>query len=186
MDKYCIDSCNHPLYKSFYDLYCTSFPKFEQRSVSQQIEAFQNKQYKLLAFTENDLFFGFISYWEFDTYCYVEHFAVNTELRGKGYGSYLLRTFIQSTGKIVLLEIDPITDSISESRLRFYQKCGFFENPYPHKHPAYRHEFQPHPLIVLTTKREISEDEYQRFNLDLNISVMKSLSPASSCFFGKD
>ncbi len=173
MFKHCIDSCNHPLYKSFQDLYCTSFPIFEQRSVSQQVKAFQNERYKLLAFTENDSFLGFISYWEFNTYCYVEHFAVNTVLRGKGYGSNLLRSFIQSTRKIVLLEIDPITDSISEARLRFYKRCGFYENPYPHKHPAYRQEYLPHPLIVLTTKREISKDEYQNFNLDLISTIMK-------------
>lgn len=173
MLKYCVDSCIHPLYKSFQDLYCTSFPIFEQRSVSQQVKAFQNERYKLLAFTENDLFLGFISYWEFDAYCYVEHFAVNTDLRGKGYGSNLLRSFIQSTRKIVLLEIDPIADSISEARLRFYKRCGFHENSYPHKHPAYRQEYQPHPLIVLTTKREISKGEYQNFNFDLSTTVMK-------------
>ena len=160
------------MYKSFYDLYCISFPIFEQRSASQQLEAFQNERYKLLAYTENDIFLGFISYWEFDTYCYVEHFAVNTALRGKGYGSNLLHTFIQSTDKIIILEIDPVTDSISEARLRFYKKCGFSENPYPHKHPAYRSEYQPHSLIVLTTKGEISKGEYQKFNLDLNRIVM--------------
>lgn len=97
----------------------------------------------------------------------MEHFAVNTALRGKGYGSNLLHTFIQSTDKIIILEIDPVTDSISEARLRFYKKCGFSENPYPHKHPAYRSEYQPH-----TTKGEISKGEYQKFNLDLNRIVM--------------
>ena len=173
MQQFYIHSCDHPLYKPFHDLYRTSFPLFEQRSARQQTASFQNEQYKLLAFTENNLFLGFISYWEFDAYLYVEHFAVNSELRGKGYGSHLLNTFIQATDKIVLLEIDPITDSISEARLRFYKRCGFYENPYPHTHPAYRHEYQPHPLIVLTTKREISNDEYLKFNLDLSTIVMK-------------
>lgn len=167
-----INSCEHPLYQSFHKLYCTSFPIFEQRTVPQQAAAFQHKAYKLSAFTENNLFIGFIAYWEFDTYLYVEHFAISSELRGKGYGSKLLSRFIQSTDKIVLLEIDPITDSQSEARLRFYQKCGFYKNEYCHKHPAYRDEYQPHSLIVLTTQREISEDEYRQFNLDLNKTVM--------------
>ncbi len=172
MHPHYIQSCDHPLYKPFQDLYRTSFPVFEQRSAKQQAEAFQNERYKLLAFTEDDTLLGFISYWVFDTYRYVEHFAVHTDLRGKGYGSCLLRTFIQSTDKIVLLEIDPIRDSISEARLRFYRRCGFHENPYPHKHPAYRNEYQPHPLIVLTTERKLSKDEYRIFNLDLNTIVM--------------
>lgn len=175
MRQYYINSSDHPLYKPFHDLYRTSFPIFEQRSAIQQAEAFQNEQYKLLAFTENDTFLGFISYWKFETYCYVEHFAVNADLRGKGYGSDLLQAFIRSTSKIVLLEIDPITDNISEARLRFYKRCGFYENPYPHKHPAYRNEYQPHSLIVLTTEREISKEEYQKFSLDLNITVMNKI-----------
>ena len=175
MEQQYIKSCEHTLYKSFLDLYRTSFPLFEQRSTVQQIEAFESKQYKLLACTKNDIFLGFISYWDFDTYCYVEHFAINTDFRGKGYGSKLLQRFTLSTDKIILLEIDPITDRISEARLRFYQKCGFYENTYPHKHPAYRNEYPPHSLIVLTTERELSKEEYQQFSLDLNVIVMKRI-----------
>ena len=177
-----IDSCKHPLYKPFRDLYSVSFPLFEQRSFTQQIDAFQNERYKLLAFTEDDIFLGFISYWEFDTYCYVEHFAVNAVLRGKGYGTIILRTFLQSTDKIILLEIDPVKDSISESRFRFYKKCGFYVNIYPHRHPAYISGFEPHPLMVLTSGRTISNDEYQQFYIDLSETVMNN-SSIPSCRF---
>ena len=38
-------------------------------------EAFQNKAYKLLAFTEGNVFLGFISYWQFDTYYYIDDSA---------------------------------------------------------------------------------------------------------------
>ncbi len=167
-----VTSFEHPLYKPFLDLYSESFPLFEQRTAEQQLRAFQSDAYKLLVFTVGDSFLGFIAYWEFDDYCYVEHFAVNSTLRGKGIGSGLLKTFIRSISKTVLLEIDPITDPVSEVRLKFYKRCGFFENPYPHRHPAYRSEYQPHPLIVLTTNREITAEEYQRFALDLCETVM--------------
>lgn len=167
-----VTSFEHPLYKPFLDLYRESFPLFEQRTAEQQLRAFQSDAYKLLVFTVGDSFLGFIAYWEFDDYCYVEHFAVNSTLRGKGIGSGLLKTFIRSISKTVLLEIDPITDPVSEVRLKFYKRCGFFENPYPHRHPAYCGEYQPHPLIVLTTNREITAEEYQRFALDLCETVM--------------
>ena len=94
----------------------------------------------------------------------VEHFASN--------GRKLLDYFVRSLDKIVLLEIDPITDNISEARLRFYQQCRFHENPHPHKHPVYRNGYYPHPLIVLTTQREISPKEYQQFDADLRNVVM--------------
>lgn len=84
----------------------------------------------LVGYSEGDMFVGFISYWEFGSYRYIEHFAVHQGLRGRGYGSEILNAFLRSTSKIVLLEIDPIVDSVSRARLRFYRKCGFHENPF--------------------------------------------------------
>lgn len=169
-----IHDFNHPLYKAFQGLYACSFPLFEQRTEEQQRTAFDNPNYHLVAYEATGILVGFISYWEFYDYLYIEHFAINARMRGKGYGSDILRSFIRSTGKIVLLEIDPVTDSVSEARLRFYKKCGFHENPYSHKHPPYRAEYQPHPLVVLTTQRTISEQEYQTFNRDLRAVVMNN------------
>ena len=168
-----IEDTEHYSFKTFIELYKTSFPIFEQRTEIQQNYAFSNEHYNLNGYYDNDDFIGFISYWEFDSYIYIEHFAINTNIRGKGYGSSVLNSFISSTNKVVLLEIDPVIDNISAARLRFYKKCGFFENSYPHKHPAYRNEFHPHDLIILTTQREISKDEYNIFNTDLKNIIMK-------------
>ena len=167
-----IQDLGHPIFETFKALYTSSFPIFEQRTIKQQEEAFSDTNYHLTGYEENGNFIGFISYWEFDTYIYIEHFAINTHIRGKGYGTELLQDFIKLTDKIVLLEIDPIVDEVSKARLRFYQKCGFYENCHSHKHPSYRSEYSPHPLIVLTTQRPISNEEYQIFNWDLNHKVM--------------
>lgn len=173
MRKIDIRDFDHPLYKAFQTLYACSFPIFEQRTTAQQKAAFACANYHLTACENDATLVGFISYWEFDTYLYVEHFAISTLIRGKGYGCEVLRDFIRSTRKIVLLEIDPVTDSVSAARLRFYRKCGFHENPYPHRHPAYRAGYAPHPLIVLTAQRPISAEEYQTFHRDLQTVVMR-------------
>ncbi|WP_404812303.1 GNAT family N-acetyltransferase [Capnocytophaga canimorsus] len=175
MKKIKIAHSNHPLYKAFRELYVTSFPIFEQRTEPQQKSAFSCEKYHLISYYDEENFVGFIAYWEFDNYLYIEHLAINTSLRGKGYGSQLLNDFISSTSKIVLLEIDPVIDEISEARLRFYKKCGFYSNPYLHSHPAYRVDYPPHTLIVLTTQRPITATEYEQFSHDLNSVVMKFL-----------
>ena len=167
-----IHDFNHPIFEAFKALYTSSFPIFEQRTIKQQEAAFSNTNYHLTGYEENGNFIGFISYWEFNNYIYIEHFAINTHIRGKGYGTELLKNFIQLTDKIVLLEIDPIIDEVSEARLRFYKKCGFHENHHSHKHPSYRSEYSPHPLIVLTSQRTMSNEEYQIFNLNLSQIVM--------------
>ncbi|RHJ95428.1 GNAT family N-acetyltransferase [Bacteroides sp. AM07-16] len=167
-----INNSKHSLYNSFKELYSVSFPVFEQRTEEQQEKAFTCANYYLIGYEENETFIGFISYWEFDEYIYIEHLAINQEVRGKGYGSVILRNFITSTHKIVLLEIDPVINDISEARLRFYKRCGFHENPYPHTHPPYRNGYKAHSLIILTTKRKITEKEYQIFNKELTNIVM--------------
>lgn len=173
MHKIIIDNTKHIHYPLFKKLYATSFPMFEQRTEEQQERAFASPDYHLVAYEEQGIFIGFISYWEFDTYLYIEHFAVNRGLRGRGYGREILLDFI-AADKLVLLEIDPIVDDISAARLRFYKKCGFYENPYPHAHPPYREGYKAHSLVVLTSKREITEHEYLLFDKELKGIVMNN------------
>lgn len=172
MDQTYINNTSDPLYAPFIALYAQSFPIFEQRTASQQEKAFASPSYHLSAYHEADTLVGFISYWEFETYIYIEHLAVNQATRGKGYGSKLMKELIASTSKIILLEIDPIVDDISASRLRFYQHLGFYSNSHTHTHPPYREGYSAHPLVVLTTQRAITQVEYQLFSHDLTHIVM--------------
>ena len=141
-----------PLYPTFEQIYTASFPLFEQRTEEQQEQAFQSPNYHLVAYLKDNLFIGFISYWDFSTYVYIEHFAIHENFRGQGYGGLLLET--------------------SSKRLKFYKKCGFFENHYNHFHPPYRNTYRGHALIILTTERQITEDEYIQFGFDLRNIVM--------------
>ena len=70
-----IDSSQHELYNSWRKLYTVSFPIFEQRTQEQQEKAFSCADYHLVGYSEGDMFVGFISYWEFGSYRYIEHFA---------------------------------------------------------------------------------------------------------------
>lgn len=172
MNKIRIRHVCHPLYDSFKALYSVSFPIFEQRTEAQQEYAFLSANYHLMAYEENTVFIGFIAYWEFGGYVYIEHCAISQKRRGQGYGSRLLSGFIEECPKRVLLEIDPVIDEVSKARLGFYKKCGFHENPFPHVHPPYREGYKAHSLKVLTTGRTITEKEYRTFDRDLNEVVM--------------
>ena len=160
----------------FQRLYESSFPIFEQRTSIQQEYAFRCSQYHLCEYWDGDTFVGFISYWEFERQIYIEHLAVDTAQRGKGYGSQVLDSFVASTPKTVILEIDPVVDDISRARLRFYERCGFRRNGFQHRHPAYREGYKPHPLVVLSSGRQITQDEYEEFSRNLKEIVMKTPS----------
>lgn len=173
MEKIRIDSTEHPLYAAFQEIYAGSFPVFEQRTETQQQAAFSSAEYCLTAYTENGTLTGFMAYWTFGEYVYVEHFAMSPTVRGKGLGSRALEEFVTGNPRTVLLEIDPVTDAVSAARLRFYERCGFHANGYRHIHPPYREGYAGHPLVVLSSGRPVTPDEYARFARDLAETVMK-------------
>ena len=91
----------------------------------------------------------------------------------------MLNAFLKPDGgSIVVLEIDPVTNELTAARLRFYKQCGFYTNPYPHRHPAYGKRYAPHHLTVLSSARPLHETEYQAFNASFNDTVI-DLNPNS-------
>jgi len=165
-------SSDDPLFRNFKEMYEVSFPIFEQRTDDQQEEAFLHSNYCLNCYFYESRLTGFIAYWEFDTYLYIEHLAIHPAERGKGLGKVMLDQLMSSHTKRLILEIDPVTDHVSARRLRFYQSLGFVENSHTHTHPAYRKGFAPHSLTVLSTQGLLPYSEYEVFNADLHNKVM--------------
>lgn len=176
MKKHRITDPNDAVYPDLRTLYERSFPVYEKRTEIHQIAALKDERYYLLCFLEQDQLIGFFGYWEFADYIYIEHYAINTDIRGKGYGTQLLKQLLSETDKTVILEIDPVIDEISQKRLRFYQNLGFVENSYTHEHPAYQAQFEPHSLKVLSSDKTITPEQYQQFAHDLSTIVMKKAS----------
>jgi hypothetical protein len=83
-----------------------------------------------------------------------------------------LRQFGEEINKMIILEIDPVIDEITEKRLFFYQKLDFKLCPYKHIHPAYNKMYRPHELLVLSSGSILSPTMYETFGNDLNEIVM--------------
>ena len=81
--------------------------------------------------------------------------AIGADARQRSRGNGALSLFCQEKQRVVL-EIDPLTDEVAQRCLRFYQHCGFAVNDYIHHHPAYRPEFPPHELVILSYPQVIN------------------------------
>lgn len=172
MNRIRLTDMMRPQYADFADLYARSFPVFEQRTEQQQKAAFASWRYHLDLYYKEEVFVGFIAYWEFDRYSYVEHFAVHETHRSLGYGTQLLRLFMSKQANQVVLEIDPVVDEKSDARWRFYQRCAMSKNAYPHIHPPYREAYPGHSLIVLSSGGPLDQEVYDLFCVDLINEVM--------------
>ncbi len=112
-------------------LYTDSFPENERRLYS-GVSAFMDFADRhgdrfniLIAENEEGRFMGFITYWEFDRFVYVEHFAVETSMRGTGVGTELLSYLKNISDRSLLLEVEPPVDEMTRKRIGFYEKNGF-------------------------------------------------------------
>ncbi len=143
-------------YPDFLTLYNQAFPADQRRSYEdeQHLARFikeKGGKFHALAAEDGDLFLGFLSYWTFQGYVYIEHFAVNVEHRGKNIGTKMLQHVVKHINPNVLLEVEPPTDKESEDRIRFYERNGFRKREeIDYMQPPYSPEKAPVRLLLMT------------------------------------
>lgn len=168
-----IQDPTHPLAEPAWRIYEQSFPLCEQRPAAEHIRALSNPAFHYNLLLDEGRLIGLLSWWEWTSatgtnFRFGEHFAIDPQLRGGGYGSQALK-FLQGDGQhLVLLEIDPPIDDISRRREHFYMRNGMITNyEYDHIHPSFRPTTQPHRLMIMSYPRALTPDEFsefQRFN----------------------
>ncbi|MEN9918460.1 MAG: hypothetical protein RL662_896 [Bacteroidota bacterium] len=134
-------------------LYIESFPQNERRPVAEMNLLLQNNaKFKIILFTTHSTApIGFISYWIFDSFVFLEHFAIDPNCRGTGYGSQVLAHFIKQISLPIVAEIElPSVSDIALKRLQFYTKMNFRIWDIPYEQPAYEECFNPIPMHLIT------------------------------------
>ena len=145
----------------FFSLMEEAFPSSERRTAQGHRAEFNSPMFNSICYMP-DRIYGFINYWEFEDFVYVEHFAVQPELRGKGIGASLMEELRCRVGnKILVLEAEPPQDSdIARRRICFYERLGFMLNPYEYIQPAMSKGEQPIPLVIMSSPKALTEKEY--------------------------
>ena len=101
-------------YKFMEELLVESFPPEEYR----QLEHLREYTDRIGNFHNNiifddDLPIGFITYWDFDRFYYVEHFATNPALRNGGYGKRTLEHLCEHLKYPIVLEVERPVEELS-------------------------------------------------------------------------
>lgn len=96
---------------------------------------------------------GFITWWSFEEFVYVEHFAVDASMRGGGVGSDAIRKFVEQIDKPVVLEVEPAgSNDMADRRIGFYERCGFVAHPdFEYIQPPYAPHLPEVPLMLMST-----------------------------------
>ena len=171
-----IKSQASPYWDSLVRVYHTSFPIDEQRpieSIAHLIEhderfvayaiVNENNAAGLQAIShwplaisqeptaKSQYLLGLLTTWHFEEFIYIEHFAIDPDLRSRGYGAEALKTFIAQQQCPIVLEAEPPTDELSTRRVGFYKRLGLTLYDFPYIQPAYTPESNPVELRLMGT-----------------------------------
>ena len=149
-------------WSSVWKLYEESFPEAERRKKEDHLRACTDERFFPLSVWEGNELIGLLFFWEWDTYRYLEHLAVNPSLRGQGHGSQMLR-FLRDSEHAIILEVDPLVNELSVRRLQFYERAGYTLTPFRFVHLPYRLDAEEQELLILSYPRMISKEQHATF-----------------------
>lgn len=149
-----------PAYEQVERLWLEAFPEEERREVSaQRLNTDTQPKFHCLV-AEDPQVIGFLSFWDFDSFCYVEHFATEPAVRNAGYGSAILQEMLRRASKPTVLEVEEPTTELSRRRIGFYSRNGLILWDVPYLQPAYRAGGAKVPMRLMATAPLTVEKDY--------------------------
>ncbi len=146
-----------------WELYENAFPFEERKSLEAQSYILLNKNYHFDVLIDKDQFIGFILWWNFDTYRYIDHFATAVEERNKGIGKLMINKFINNNDKPIILEVELPTSNINKRRIKFYERIGFKLNEHHYEIPPAKEDQSPLQLLLMSYPYFISQKDVNLF-----------------------
>ncbi len=142
------------------ELFESAFPDEERPPFSKLKDRDAANFHFLVATIDDDEPIGILSYWTFEEFTYIEHFAVAKEFRGQGLGRAVFLNFMAQHSNQVVLEIEMPNTETAERRLEFYGDMGFTRNPQEYWQPNYNGKGLAVPMIVMS-KYELDDGEFE-------------------------
>lgn len=179
----------HKSYHFVEKLLHTAFPDNERRDDDMQRWNTDNEeQFHCLLASDEGNPVGLLTYWDFNTFIYIEHLAIDPTLRNKGYGKEALHTFLNThVPTPIVLEVEHPTDETSRRRIAFYERSGLTLWKCEYLQPPYRSSDEWFPMYLMTFPTLSFEEDYTHIRttiyrevynqFDYPLNGIKAVSP---------
>ena len=150
------------------ELYLRAFPREERLPWPIMLLNARRAGIDLTAFLDGEVFCGFTSSVTVGELHFLLFFAVEDELRGKGYGSAILSA-IKGKHPQVVLNVEPLVEDAPnlqerKNRFAFYGKNGFFDTGW--------HVWEVGGMFrVLSTRQELDVPAYKKIFRKLTLGL---------------
>jgi ribosomal protein S18 acetylase RimI-like enzyme len=132
------------------EIYLSSFPASERREYSELEKQLVRSENQMFQVRSNKAVIGFLSLWIFAEFVFIEHLAISSTQRGKGFGKTIMQRVMEIFAKPIVLEVEPPTDDVSRRRVRFYSGLGMSILPVVYIQPSYDGVKPPVELRLMT------------------------------------
>ena len=163
MPEEALEPMNEEEFSQVFQIMTASFPKDERRDEQGQRRLLQEKEYEILVCRQEGRVVAFFAVWNMEPMLYIEHFAVTQEKRGSGLGRKLLQGLCLQAKRPVILEVEPPETDIAKRRIGFYEREGFYLNPYPYIQPPMTKETKAIPLMIMSWPEKIDQGAFQSY-----------------------
>lgn len=151
-----------------------SFPVDEYRTEAAQRALLAEEAYCIwVEEDERGAVCAFMAVWSLSGCTFLEHFAVDPALRGGGIGGRMLDELTARAGTLCL-EAELPENETARRRIGFYRRHGFVENPYPYRQPALVPGRSAVPLVLMTWRAPVGENEFLRIRGHLYARVYRA------------
>ena len=139
------------------ELFESAFPH-EERPDFDTLED-RDERFRFLVAILDDEPLGIVTFWTFDDFTYIEHFAIDKEYRNRGLGKATMLAFMTQYPDQVVLETELPSTEQADHRLEFYTDLGFTRNPQEYWQPNYHGRGLALQMIVMS-KYELDDGEF--------------------------
>ena len=174
-------------FSEIYRIMQASFSDDEYRPYDEQLALFEKPEYRIYYMSAIEMervsnhstgnstmhAAGFLAVWEFESFTYIEHFAVDPVLRNSGTGSAMLQELVRKYQKQICLEVELPEDELTRRRIGFFERNGFVFNEYPYIQPPISKGKSPVPLRIMTYGSAITQDTFEEMKRVLYQRVYK-------------
>ena len=174
MEKSSLKIINEEDFQSFFKLMESSFPSIERRSREEQKSLFKENLYKVFGYKDDcgDVI-AFIAMWDFEKFIFIEHFAVDSKMRGNGLGSFMIKELLQDCNKPIFLEVEEPENEIAMRRIEFYKRLGFNLNNFYYVQPPLQKQHELLPLKVMSYPVKVDVNKFNKFKNKVYDKVYK-------------
>ncbi len=154
------------------DLFLSAFPENERRDTEAQRYNTDNNPFFHCSLIEQDKPVGFITLWDFESFCYIEHFAIHPSCRNNGLGQQALLLLMEKSNRPFVLEVELPQDEVSRRRIGFYERLGFsLWKECRYIQPPYHANGQALPMYLMATKELVPQQDFERIRQQIYEAV---------------